>query len=314
MAQDLQVPAGTKVMLALIGAVQARSAQPGDAIYCETSFPVAIDNRMAIPAGTYWKGNIDILVRPKRLNQQAEFRMHFTQVIFAGGYTITFPDAQSAVAAPTVTVSTRSDVLLDNGTQFEVVLQKSLVLDSVRVAAAVALSKAPNIAHWKTASQCRTIPGTPGTPGTYIPGSPGTPSTTIPGGPGVGPITIPGMPGTPATYIPGSSGSGPIPCPAAPATSSQPVAHKESFSITQPVTAAGRQLLPGTYQASWTGLGPLVQVIIGNHGQVLATLPATVVAASKTPTADPPLRHNPDGSFSLQILQFQGQPFALRFN
>jgi hypothetical protein len=33
MAQETQVPAGTKVVVALIGAVQARSARPGDTIY-----------------------------------------------------------------------------------------------------------------------------------------------------------------------------------------------------------------------------------------------------------------------------------------
>src|SRR5580704_8639821 len=75
--QAIAVPAGVKLMLALIGAVQARTAQPGDPVFCETTFPVAVDGRMAIPPGTYLKGNIDIMIRPGRFSNRAEFRMHF---------------------------------------------------------------------------------------------------------------------------------------------------------------------------------------------------------------------------------------------
>lgn len=198
MAQEIQVPAGTKVVAALIGAVQTQSAKPGDTIYCETTFPVAVNSQMAIPAGTYLQGNIDILVKPTVFSGRAEFRMHFNQMIFAGGYTVTFPDAGSAIASPVVSVTSRNDVLLDNGTQFEIVLDHSLALDAARVAGALALSKAPRLAEWKSASQCQPIPASPGTPGTYIPGTPGTPSTTIPGGPGMPSTTIPGTPGTPS--------------------------------------------------------------------------------------------------------------------
>jgi hypothetical protein len=313
-SQAIAVPAGTKIMLVLIGAVQSRSAKPGDTVYCETTFPVAIDGQMAIPPGTYVKGNIDILSPPGRFSNQAEFRMYFSQMVFANGYTVSFPDPDIAIATPTVSVSSRSDVLLDNGTQFEMVLDRAVSLDAARVAAAGTRSKAPEIAQWKSATQCRPFPATPGTPGTYVPGTPGTPSTVIPGGPGMPPTVIPGTPATPGISMPGTPGFAGITCPPAPVIRSVQVVHKETFVIKSPVLAAGSQLARGTYEAVWTGLGPIAQVNILQHGQPIASLAATVVPVKAPREGEISLRYNPDGSSSIQLLQFQGRTFALRFN
>jgi hypothetical protein len=114
--------------------------------------------------------------------------MSFAQIVFANGYTITLP---AAVATVNVQVAGRSDVLLDNGTQFEMVMEQPLALDTAAIAAAVRLSRPPKAWDWKSASLCRPIPGTPGTSDTYIPGTPGTPSIDIPGGPGMPSTSIP---------------------------------------------------------------------------------------------------------------------------
>jgi hypothetical protein len=241
--------AGTKVELAVIGPVWAKTAKPGDPLYAQTNFPVTTDNRIAIPAGTYVEGKIEAVARPTRKLGRAELQILFTKIIFANGYTIALPDLaaeafgttgqdatltgmadtgaanaslRATAAKVTVEANLSNDLLLDNGAQIEMTLGAPLGVDARQVATAIPLSRAPEPGKFKSATLCRPTPGYPGSPGTsdtVIPGSPGTPSTTIPGGPGMPDITIPGTPATPDTVIPGTPGTPGTPgsvCPAAP--------------------------------------------------------------------------------------------------
>ena len=47
------VPSGTKIPVVLKHAISTKSAKPGDPIYAQTTFPVVIDEKVMIPAGTY---------------------------------------------------------------------------------------------------------------------------------------------------------------------------------------------------------------------------------------------------------------------
>jgi hypothetical protein len=84
----ITLPAFTKITVALTKAVFTASAQPGDAIYAVTSFPVVADTRMAIPPGTYVQGFVDTISRPSGHSPHAEFRLHFVQMVFADGYSV----------------------------------------------------------------------------------------------------------------------------------------------------------------------------------------------------------------------------------
>lgn len=310
--QVLTIPPGTRIMLGLTGPVWAKSAQPGETIYAETTFPVAVNGAMAIPPGTYVKGMIDILYRSGLRSDRAEFRMSFAQIVFANGYTVALP---AAVGTVNVQVAGRSDVLLDNGTQFEMVLEQPLALGAAAIAAAVRLSRPPKAWDWKSASLCRPIPARTGTADTYIPGTPSTPSIEIPSGPGMPSTSIPGTPGTPGTVIPGTPGSAAVPCPGPPAVISAPAAHKEPFVLVHAVREAGQTLPAGSYEVAWEGLGPAAQVSILKRGKPVANAHATVAAMGKdAPANDTAWRTNPDGSFSLDLLQFKGRNFALRFD
>ena len=90
---ELVVPAGTKVPLALKHAVSTKSAREGDAVYAETTFPVVQDNRVLIPAGTYVQGRITHVQRAGRIKGRAEVLMHFTTLIYPSGYTVLLPGA-----------------------------------------------------------------------------------------------------------------------------------------------------------------------------------------------------------------------------
>jgi hypothetical protein len=90
---ELIIPAGTKVPLALKHAVSTKSAREGDAVYAETTFPVVQDNRVLIPAGTYVQGRITHVQRAGRIKGRAEVLMHFTTLIYPSGYTVLLPGA-----------------------------------------------------------------------------------------------------------------------------------------------------------------------------------------------------------------------------
>jgi hypothetical protein len=63
-SSTIVVPAWTTVPIALTRPVLAKTAHVGDSVYGETVFPVAVHDRMAIPAGSYVEGQIDDLTPP----------------------------------------------------------------------------------------------------------------------------------------------------------------------------------------------------------------------------------------------------------
>lgn len=225
----MTLPAGTRAELALTGPVWARTAKTGDPLYTQVDFPVTAGGRVAIPPGTFVQGRILSVTRPTRRSARAQIQILFNKIIFANGYVIVLPEAPampafagpeantpaSSAEAPSavtvnVEVSSINDLLLDNGSQIEMILAAAVSLDARQVARAIAVSKAPEPGKFKSATFCRPSPGSPGTPGTpdtVIPGTPGTPDTTIPGGPGMPDIVIPGTPSTPPTVIPGTPGT-----------------------------------------------------------------------------------------------------------
>lgn len=232
----LTLPAGTKIELAVTHPVWTRTAKAGDTLYTQVDFPVIAGKAIAIPAGTYVQGTLQSVTRPSRFKGRAMIQAHFTTIIFANGYAAQLPDLPTiATAAPSpvpattptlmklnIDVSRSSDLLLDNGAQFNITLASPLTLDARQLAAAIAVSRPVELGQFKSATLCRPTAGTPGSPGTsdtVIPGSPGTPDTTIPGGPGQPDIVIPGTPATPPTVIPGLPGTSGFPgtsCPSAP--------------------------------------------------------------------------------------------------
>jgi len=91
--QDLVIPAGTKVPVALKHAISTRATREGDAVYAETTFPVVENGRVLIPAGTYVQGRISHIKQAGRIKGRAEVLMHFTTLIYPSGYTVLLPGA-----------------------------------------------------------------------------------------------------------------------------------------------------------------------------------------------------------------------------
>jgi type IV secretion system protein VirB10 len=95
--KTITVPAGTKLLMELKSGINTKTARVGDTVYLATSFPVSIDNSIAIPPGTYVQGVIDNVKRSGRVKGRAEVLFHFTTLIFPSGYTVSVPGAVNDV-------------------------------------------------------------------------------------------------------------------------------------------------------------------------------------------------------------------------
>ena len=90
---QLVIPAGTQVPVALKHAISTKVAKVGDPVYAATTFPVVLNNRVLIPAGTYVQGRINRVQRAGRVKGRAEVLVHFTTLIYPSGYTVLLPGA-----------------------------------------------------------------------------------------------------------------------------------------------------------------------------------------------------------------------------
>src|ERR1051326_278148 len=89
--KQVTVPAGTEVPLTLKSAIDTKNTRVGDGVYCQTAFPVVIDNAIAIPAGTYVKGEVVKAQRAGKIKGRAEILFKFNTLIFPNGYTVGLP-------------------------------------------------------------------------------------------------------------------------------------------------------------------------------------------------------------------------------
>ena len=92
------VPAGTHIPLLLHNAISTRSARPGDPVYCETSFPVMIDGKVAIPAGSYVSGELTESKRAGRVKGKAELMIKLTTIILPNTYMVNLNASPSGTA------------------------------------------------------------------------------------------------------------------------------------------------------------------------------------------------------------------------
>jgi hypothetical protein len=84
----IEVPTGTHIPLVLHNGISTRSARAGDPVYFETLFPVMVDGRVAIPAGTYISGEVTEAKRPGRVKGRAELMVKLTTMILPNTYMV----------------------------------------------------------------------------------------------------------------------------------------------------------------------------------------------------------------------------------
>ncbi len=84
----IEVPRGTHIPLVLHNAISTRSAREGDPVYFETLFPVMVDGRVAIPAGSYISGEVTETKRSGRVKGRAELMVKLTTMILPNAYMV----------------------------------------------------------------------------------------------------------------------------------------------------------------------------------------------------------------------------------
>jgi hypothetical protein len=93
-SSKIELPSGTHIPLVLHNAISTRSAQPGDPVYFETSFPVMLDGKIMVPAGSWVSGEVTEAKRPGRVKGRAEIMIRLTTLILPNAYVV------SLVASP----------------------------------------------------------------------------------------------------------------------------------------------------------------------------------------------------------------------
>lgn len=81
------VPVETTIPLVLKNTINSRTAYVGQAIYCETIFPITVGNRIIIPIGSSVKGFVTQVVRPGRVKGRAQIGLRFELIILPNGTT-----------------------------------------------------------------------------------------------------------------------------------------------------------------------------------------------------------------------------------
>jgi hypothetical protein len=102
---QILVPVGTRLPLVLHNGVSTRNARPGDPVYMETLFPILVEGRIVIPAGSYVSGEITEAKRPGRVKGRGEIMLRLTQLILPNGYAVNLaatPSNESSGHADTV--------------------------------------------------------------------------------------------------------------------------------------------------------------------------------------------------------------------
>ncbi len=89
-ASQIVVPSGTQLPLVLHNSITTRNAKPGDPLYLETSFPIMVNDRIIIPAGTFVQGEITEAKRAAKGKGGAEVRIRLTTLVLPNGYTAKF--------------------------------------------------------------------------------------------------------------------------------------------------------------------------------------------------------------------------------
>jgi type IV secretion system protein VirB10 len=88
--EKIVVPTGTQLPLVLHNSISTRSAKPGDPVYLETLFPIVVEDRIVIPAGSYVYGEVMESKRPGRVKGRGELSLRLTRLILPNGYAVEF--------------------------------------------------------------------------------------------------------------------------------------------------------------------------------------------------------------------------------
>src|SRR2546423_13627898 len=84
------IQTGTRIPLSMVNSVSTKTTGEGDRVYLETTFPIAVNGKIVIPAGSYGLGTVMASKRPGKVKGRGEFRLRFDSLMLPNGVTRDF--------------------------------------------------------------------------------------------------------------------------------------------------------------------------------------------------------------------------------
>ncbi len=81
---------GTRIPLSMVNSVSTKTTGEGDRVYLETTFPIAVNGKIVIPAGRYVLGTVTSSKRTGKIKGRGEFRLRFDSLMLPNGVTRDF--------------------------------------------------------------------------------------------------------------------------------------------------------------------------------------------------------------------------------
>jgi hypothetical protein len=82
---EVTVPSGTVIPITLTAYLNTRSSQVGDIIYADTTYPIWIQQRLAIPKGSTIRGTLTEVLRPGRIKGGGRIAVRFNDILLPNG-------------------------------------------------------------------------------------------------------------------------------------------------------------------------------------------------------------------------------------
>lgn len=84
-SEMIVVKSGTRIPLVLVNGISTKNSHEGDRVYLQTSFPIAANNRIIIPQGSFVNGTITQMKRPGKIKGRGELYLRFDSIILPNG-------------------------------------------------------------------------------------------------------------------------------------------------------------------------------------------------------------------------------------
>jgi len=82
------VPKNTTIPVELRNSINSRTAYAGQTIYCDTIYPITVNDRIVIPVGSWVKGEVTQVVRPGRgFSKKGQIGLRFLEITLPNGTT-----------------------------------------------------------------------------------------------------------------------------------------------------------------------------------------------------------------------------------
>lgn len=91
------IPQGSHALLRLENSISTRTAREGDFVYLKTAVPIAANNQIVVPEGSYVQGVVTRSVRPGRVKGKAELAIRIDTLTLPNGKVIKLSPHLSSV-------------------------------------------------------------------------------------------------------------------------------------------------------------------------------------------------------------------------